>query len=501
MKKVLLLLLTFFGMNEVKSQVRTPTLYVSGTVSSDEKMLVSVLGTKSIEGNVVSAELNGKKTEAKTDAKGHALLDFAAIGAGLTGSVVATIKSFDKNGNLIQTATTKVENSNTQTAARPQIETLPKNLPNGEAVTIPGQHLGADARLFCGDQVQETLSASDKEMTVFTQALTGEQKAYVITPNGVSESQMVNFYSLDFSLPKSSISPKENVQALVHYESLPEGTKLVFTNQSPEIINMKIPGAASAGNEGIYIVKEKNGSFPVNITGIKRGNFKIGLDFDFAENPEDATKDKPHSTGILCLDFINTMLSALKERNAINATHPLMNPEDMEKDCRYWMCSKCGKQWTCFANFCPACFAMGKGKIPGIKGPDVKSVIPPSQPITVASLNCTDFINAFSGSLVSTGALPLLYANLNLDNKTDMEEKCSAWKCGKCGKIWTCYYNFCIKCFYKKETEGQKIKGTKLCSERCDYIDDRPTPPQRCTGVCIRPNPHGGNHSCGFPGH
>jgi hypothetical protein len=267
------------------AQVRTPTLYVTGTVLSEEKMLVSVLGTKTIEGNVVSAELNGKKTEATTDNKGHAILDFSAISKGLTDPSLAVIKAFDKNGNLISSENSRVLIGNNSIPARPVIDQLPSNLPKGEVIVIPGQNLGTDAKLTCGDQVQETLSASDKEMTVFTRANPGQQQAFVVTPNGVSESQTVNVYSLDFALPKNSIKPRENVQAMVHYESIPEGTKLIFTNISPETIKMTIPGAVNTASECIYTVVEQNGSLPVNITGILRGNFKIALDPEFKAQP------------------------------------------------------------------------------------------------------------------------------------------------------------------------------------------------------------------------
>lgn len=291
MKNSIFLFAVLLFISTAKSQVRTPTLYVTGTVLSDEKMLVSVLGTKTIEGNVVTAELNGNKTETKTDNKGHAILDFSAIAAGMVGQGVAVIKTFDKNGQLLGTLNTTVQNG-TPSLARPAIEQLPKNLPKDEAVTIPGQNLGAEAKLTCGDQVQETLSASDKEMIVFTNAKPGEQKAYVTTPNGVSESQTVNIYSLDFALAKNSIRPKENVQAQVHYESIPVGTKLIFTNKSPETIKMTIPGGENAANECIYTVAEKNGSLPVNITGILRGNFKIALDLDFNNGDQDPLPEK-----------------------------------------------------------------------------------------------------------------------------------------------------------------------------------------------------------------
>ncbi len=281
MKKLSFFFIALIGNCIAVCQVQTPTLYVTGTVLSDEKMLVSVLGTKTIEGNVVSAELNGKKTEAKTDNKGHAVLDFPAIAGGLSNQSVAVIKVLDKKGNEIIRSNTTVQPAVARVIAPPVIEPLPKNLSNGEAVTIRGQNLGADAKLTCGEQLQETLSASDKEMTVFTNTKPGEQRAYITTPNGVSESQMVNIYSLDFALTQNSIKPKENVQAMVHYESIPVGTKLIFTNKSPETVKMTIPGAQNAANECVYTVPEQNGTIPVNITGILRGNFKIALDLDF----------------------------------------------------------------------------------------------------------------------------------------------------------------------------------------------------------------------------
>lgn len=258
--------------------------FVAGSVLSEERMKVGVAGTRVIEGIVFTAELNGKKITARTNADGNAILDMASIAAGIAGTAVAVIKTFDASGTQLSSVTTTVQPGTCAVFNRPQMEALPNNLPRGEAVTILGQNLGADAQLALGNMFQETLSASDKEITVFCDGKPGNQAAFVVTPNGVSQSQQVNIYGLDFNLPKSSITPREVVAAQVHYESIPVGTKLVFTNISPETIKMNIPGAQNVGNECIYTVSKNAGTIPVNITGITNGSFKVGLDLNFKDN-------------------------------------------------------------------------------------------------------------------------------------------------------------------------------------------------------------------------
>jgi hypothetical protein len=258
--------------------------FVAGTVLSEERMQVGVAGTKVIEGIVFTAELNGKKTTARTNANGNAILDMAPIAAGITGAAVAIIKTFDAAGKELNSTTTTVQPGSCAVFSRPQIEALPDNLPRGEAVTISGQNLGSDAQLVMDDEFQETLSASDKEITVFCDAKPGSQAAFVVTANGVSESKIVNIYALGFNLPKSSISPGELVAAEVDYEFIPVGTRLIFTNISPQTVKMTIPGAQNAANECIYTVSKSNGTIPVNITGITNGSFKVGLDLSFKDN-------------------------------------------------------------------------------------------------------------------------------------------------------------------------------------------------------------------------
>ncbi|MGH2554066.1 MAG: hypothetical protein ACRDEB_10130 [Chitinophagaceae bacterium] len=255
--------------------------FIAGTVLSEERMLVSVIGGKSIEGNVFTAEINGNKTEARTNANGDAILDFSAISAGVVGTAEAIIKTFDSKGNELNSTTTTVQQGTCAVSSRPIVAQLPDNLGSGDMVTIHGQNLGAETHLVLGDQMQETLSASDKELTVFCQSATGKQPAFVVTANGVSQSQDVNIFSIDIILPKSSITPKEVVIAQVHYESIPIGTKLIFTNISPETIKMVITGGETKGDQCSYTVNEPNGSIPINITGRTRGNFRISMNPEF----------------------------------------------------------------------------------------------------------------------------------------------------------------------------------------------------------------------------
>ena len=261
--------------------IKNPELFVAGSVLSQERMLVTIRGNREIEGNVVSAEIDGRTTQIKTDKDGHAFLDMSLIAGNLTGTAEALIKVSDANGKPFSTATTTVEQGYPTIFNRPEIATMPDNIPVGEVITIPGIHLGAEAHLVLGEQFQETLSASDKEITAFTDCNTGNQPAYVVTANGVSHSQMVNVYSIRFSLSKSSITPEEKVIAQVQYQSIPAGTKLIITNNSPEIIKMTIPGENNEGNQCIFMVTNPNGTVPVDIRGIARGNFKISLNTDF----------------------------------------------------------------------------------------------------------------------------------------------------------------------------------------------------------------------------
>lgn len=257
-------------------------VFVAGSVLTEERMKVTVTGEpKLVEGMVVQAEINGKKTETRPDKNGHAIIDFAVLTAGVAGSAVAIIKMIDSRGKIIDQKNTTVLSGTPMIFSRPVFETLPPNVETNSVITIPGQNLGADANMVFGDQIQETLSASDREMTIFVDCVTGNQPAYIITPNGVSESQTVNVYSMNFTIAKTTITSGEHISGQVQYESLPIGTELIFTNNSPSVINLSIKNAATSGNKTIFKVTQTSGTIPCEIIGRGQGNFSVSADPNF----------------------------------------------------------------------------------------------------------------------------------------------------------------------------------------------------------------------------
>ena len=127
-----------------------PQVFVTGEVSSQEEMAVTVRGPSSFEGVVVSAEVNGSKTEAQTDPKGHAVLKLSALAGGITAATIVAIRASDSGGKQIAEAQSRIMPSGPPVGAPPQVPTLPSLLHNGDVITISGQNLGAQSQLVLG---------------------------------------------------------------------------------------------------------------------------------------------------------------------------------------------------------------------------------------------------------------------------------------------------------------------------------------------------------------
>lgn len=254
-----------------------PQIFVAGNVSSEDEMLVTVRGTSTLEGMVVSAEANGKKTEARTNSKGQAVLSLAAIAGGATAITVGAIRALDADGRELAQAQTRITPGVSPVAAPPRVPSLPGLLHNGDVVTIPGQSLGAQCRLVVGNRAQETLSASSKELTSFVDApAVGPQVAYVENANGASPSQTVQCYNFSVKAPQTTIVRGQHIVAVAQYEGLPPGSQIEFTNATPAIVKMKVRGASQTrGEQSVFTVSQPAGACEVELVGKGKGAFVI----------------------------------------------------------------------------------------------------------------------------------------------------------------------------------------------------------------------------------
>lgn len=256
-------------------------VFVAGTVDQENVTAVTVRGPRTFEGVVVEVEANGKQVKSSTDAKGHVLLDLGALGT-VAGGTVATVRALDASGKPLATSKTTLQPESAPPIARPRISKIPQQLRNSDVVTLKGSNLGAEAKLVVGGQAQETLSASPQEMTTFVSAPPGQQPAYVVTPFGVSQSQNTQVYTFVLGANKSSITKGEHVTATAQYAGLPPGSKITFTNATPQVVNMRAQGkAVTTGQQSVVTVTQPNGTVTLDLMGESAGAFVIHYDVEF----------------------------------------------------------------------------------------------------------------------------------------------------------------------------------------------------------------------------
>jgi len=202
-----------------------PRLFVAGQVAPQDEMVVTVRSTSSFQGMVVSAESNGRKTEAQVDSDGHAVVPVAALAVGAAAASIIAVHVLDSSRQEVAQAQTQINPAVTAAAGPPQVPALPALIPNGDVITVPGQNLGPQSQLILGNRIQETLSASGAELTSFIDApAVRPQTAYVRTPYGTSPSQTVTAYNFTVRASQTTITRGQDVQVTAHWKGLPPGS-------------------------------------------------------------------------------------------------------------------------------------------------------------------------------------------------------------------------------------------------------------------------------------
>lgn len=166
-------------------------LYVVSTVLAEDRMLVTIRKPGNLTNLLITVTISGRSATARTDAGGHAILDFSIIATGITVNTNASISCTDINGSRLAFANTIVKPGFAWAFDRATSNNIPTDISNGTVTTIRGSNLGADAQLACNGRMQETLAASSDEMIVFMDAPLGQGPAFIIGTNGVSESKPV----------------------------------------------------------------------------------------------------------------------------------------------------------------------------------------------------------------------------------------------------------------------------------------------------------------------
>ncbi len=143
-------------------------------------------------------------------------------------------------------------------------------------VTIPGKNLGPQSELVVGNRVQETLSASSKEMTSFVDPpALGPQPAYVRNPFGTSPTQTVHCYNFTVTASQTALVRGQHALATGTYEGLPSGTEIEFTNVTPSVVKMKGRGGRCHGERCVFTVSKSAGICELDLIGEHGGAFTI----------------------------------------------------------------------------------------------------------------------------------------------------------------------------------------------------------------------------------
>jgi hypothetical protein len=258
----------------VKDLAGNAQVFVAGTVLADEVTQVTVRGPQSLEGMVVEAEANGRQVKSKTDKYGRVFLDLSSLGAVSAGTTVL-LRARDSSGHNVANAQTTVQPQTGVPIRRPEIPKMPTQLRNGNIVTLNGTHLGADAQLVVGNQAQETLAASSRQLTSFVSAPTGSQPLYVVTPFGVSQSQTCQVYNFSMTASKTTITRGEHITATATYEGLAPGSQVLFTNRTPTVVQMQSSGAVCSNLTCTVKIAQPQGTIVLDLLGQSAGRFVI----------------------------------------------------------------------------------------------------------------------------------------------------------------------------------------------------------------------------------
>lgn len=260
-------------------------VFVAGEVYAEETTLCTVRGPRTFEGMVIQTEINGKSSRTEVGNDGRASVPWIQTAGAITAATVAIVRVFDSGGREVCNWETRVlPGPPPDVVDPPFVNDIPANLRRGDVLQLTGKNFGRECEMVIGDQIQETLATSSKELIAFVDgAKTGMNDVYLRNPYGESRSFECNIFRFDVTAPKTTITTGEHVRATAIYESLKPGTEVRFENLTPNVVDMRIDGARMEGNTAIVIISRSSGTINVNLTGKMAGAYSISYTINHAK--------------------------------------------------------------------------------------------------------------------------------------------------------------------------------------------------------------------------
>jgi hypothetical protein len=246
---------------------------------------------RSITGTVTVETEDGEKlTEVVPDEEGHFSIDFGDIAAGLIATKLI-ITAFDSDGNpQTSTPVDYIPETPSEVIDIPEVSTpeIPY-LENHQLFELEGENFGEGTEVIITDDqgqaiLQETLSYSTNEVIYFLDAPVGESEIIVRNEYGSSEPFEINVYEFNVMAGKANLTRNEKTSINAIYEGLPEGTRIIFTNMSPNVTVKAEGKAKSSGKDIIYTVKKSAGEVSMTLKARQAGGWAINYRLEFSDS-------------------------------------------------------------------------------------------------------------------------------------------------------------------------------------------------------------------------
>jgi hypothetical protein len=280
---------------EIRGSVWTPPkgetrIAAVGLVRDEKVMMTSRGGT--IGGTVTLKTEEGEELASVVpDENGHFTIDFIDIATTVAVASTLVLTQLNSEGNTETSTTveylpgTPPEVVGIPVFTRPDVPFIENNQLN----ELAGSNFGEAAEVVIIDEggeaiLQETVSSSNSLNEYYTDAPVGEAQVFVRNDYGSSEPVEIGVYEFGVRAGKMNLVRNEQTNITAVYDGLPKGTRIVFTNQSPNVTVKPNGKGKASGNETIFVVKKSSGEVSMTLKAKQAGGWVLNYRLEFPES-------------------------------------------------------------------------------------------------------------------------------------------------------------------------------------------------------------------------